>query len=86
MEMENRINKVVELEDGRHMFIINQINYKGRMFFLANETINDDSTDNFLILEEIKKDNESFIEEVEELEVLDRILTAFEAAAIEAMG
>ena len=81
--MENRINKVVELEDGRQMFIVNQVNYKGRIFFLANETIGDDVTDNFMILEEVRVYTDSYVEEVEELELFDKILTAFETAAVD---
>ena len=62
--MENRINQVVELENGKEYYILKQAVYSGDNYFVAAEVAEDgeDLKENFSILHESKENDESFIE------------------------
>lgn len=62
--MENRINQVVELENGKEYYILKQAVYSGDNYFVAAEVAEDgeDLKENFSILHESKENGESFIE------------------------
>ncbi|MBQ2408860.1 MAG: hypothetical protein II309_05440 [Bacilli bacterium] len=62
--MENRINQVVELENGKEYYILKQAVYGGDNYFVAAEVSEDgeDLKDKFIILHETKENGESYIE------------------------
>lgn len=62
--MENRINQIVELENGKQYYILKQAVYSGDNYFVACEVLEDgeDLKEEFSILHETKENDEVFIE------------------------
>lgn len=76
--MENRINKIAIINNNDKYFIVNQANYKNRVFLLVNKlTNNEEFTEDFAILEEIKLENEITMVKVTDSEILKIIINAF---------
>lgn len=61
--MENRINQVIELENGKKYFILKQAIYLNENYFIVAEVTEDgkDLKENFLVLHEIKEEGEPFV-------------------------
>lgn len=74
--MENRINHIITLDNGKKYFILKQAIYKGDNFFVAAEVTEDeqDITNNFLILHERKEDGKNIVKVEQDKEVLGIIL------------
>ncbi len=74
--MENRINHIITLDNGKKYFILKQAIYKGDNFFVAAEVTDDEQnlTNNFLILHETKEDGKSIVRVEQDKEVLAIIL------------
>ena len=74
--MENRINHIITLDNGKKYFILKQAIYKGDNFFVAAEVTGDEQnlTNNFLILHETKEDGKSIVRVEQDKEVLAIIL------------
>ncbi len=66
--MENRINKIMTLKDGKKYIILNQAIYKEKNYYLAVRITDngEDVTDEFRIIEEIDKDNKKYIRDVKD--------------------
>jgi len=66
--MENRINKVMTLKNGKKYVILNQAVYKSNNYFLVVGLLDDESdlTDEFRIIEEVNKDGKCFIKDVKD--------------------
>ncbi|MEG0798941.1 MAG: hypothetical protein RR228_03135 [Bacilli bacterium] len=63
--MENKTNKILELDDGKNYIIIRQILYKGITYFLACEVKeNDELTKNVVLLQEEIENDKTFVENV----------------------
>ena len=62
--MENRINKIVELGNGKKYFILKQAIYKGENYFVVAKVTEDgeDLEEKFAILHETKENGDTFIE------------------------
>lgn len=62
--MENRINKIVELGNGKKYFILKQAIYKGENYFIVAKVTEDgeDLEEKFAILHETKENGDTFIE------------------------
>ena len=78
--MENRINKIINMKDGKKLFVVNQVNYKGRIFLLTNELIDDDLSDKTYILEEVKENDSIYLDIIEDKELFQTVLNAFKEA------
>ena len=77
--MENRINRIVTLEDGSRYFVVNQANYQNRMFLFVNKLNEDnDLSKTFSVLEEVKKEDKLKLEEVTDIKILEVITKAFQ--------
>lgn len=74
--MENRINNVVTLENGKKYFILKQAIYMNENYFVVAETneSEDDLKENFLILHETKQGDDTFVQVEKDPEVLQTIL------------
>lgn len=74
--MENRINHVVELENGKKYFILKQAIYLNDNYFIVSEVTEDeeDLKENFLVLHETKDNGESFVKVETDPKVLQIIL------------
>ena len=74
--MENRINHVVELDNGKKYFILKQAIYMNDNYFIVAEVTEDeeDLKDNFLVLHETKENGEAFINIETDPKVLQIIL------------
>ena len=74
--MENRINHIITLDNGKKYFILKQAIYRGDNFFVAAEVTEDEQnlTNNFLILHETKEDGKSIVRAEQDKEVLAIIL------------
>lgn len=74
--MENRINQVVELENGKKYFILKQAIYLSENYFVVAEVSEDgkDLKDSFLILHEVKEDDEAFVKVETDPKTLEIIL------------
>ena len=77
--MENRINQVVELENGKKYFILKQAIYLNENYFIVAEVTEDgkDLKENFLVLHEIKEDGEGGINVKEKNAKLEKILEEY---------
>jgi len=64
--MENRINKVITLKNGKKYVVLNQAIYKESNYFFVVGLKEDESdlTDEFRIVEEVNKDGKKFIKGV----------------------
>ena len=76
--MENRINKIITLKDGKKYIILNQAIYKDtNYFFVVGVTENgEDVTEEFRIVEEVKKDSKKYIRDVKD-EKLIQLLSKY---------
>ena len=74
--MENRINHIITLDNGKKYFILKQAIYKGDNFFVVAEVTDDEQnlTNNFLILHETKEDGKNIVRVEQDKEVLAIIL------------
>ena len=73
--MENRINEVVELENGREYFILKQAVYQGHNYYVSTEVdkSNETLTENFVVFKEIKEGTDVFLEietDVKKLQII----------------
>lgn len=70
--MENRINKIMTLKDGKKYIILNQAIYKETNYFFVVGITNDgeDVTEEFRIVEEIKKNGKKFIRDVRDAKMI----------------
>ena len=62
--MENRINHVMELDNGKKYFILKQAIYMNENYFIVAEVTDDeeDLKENFLVLHETKEGDKGFVE------------------------
>ena len=74
--MENRINQIVELENGLQYYILKQAVYGGDNYFVAAEVSEDgvDLKEKFLILHETKENGESYIEFENDAKIIQILL------------
>lgn len=77
--MDNRINKIMTLKDGKKYIILNQAIYKEKnYFFVVGVSENgEDVTEEFRIIEEVEKDGKKFIRDVKDekmIQLLSRYL------------
>lgn len=74
--MENRINQVLELDNGKEYFILKQAIYMNDNYFIVSEVTEDgeDLKDTFLVLHEIKEDGKIYIEIEKDPKTLQIIL------------
>ena len=74
--MENRINQVVELENGKKYFILKQAIYLNENYFIVAEVTEDgkDLKENFLVLHEFKENGEPFVKIETDPKTLEIIL------------
>ena len=66
--MENRINKIMTLTDGKKYIILNQAIYKETNYFFVVR-VSEDLTnieEEFRIIEEVKKDDKRYIRDVKD--------------------
>lgn len=70
--MENLTNQILELGDGSKYFVLRQAAYKGKTYYFAGETTDneEDFTGEFIFLERIEEDGEFSVEEVTDPEIL----------------
>ena len=66
--MENRINKIMTLTDGKKYIILNQAIYKETNYFFVVKVSDDlvNIEEEFRIIEEIKKDGKRYIRDVKD--------------------
>ena len=75
--MENKIDKIITLDDNTKYMIMDQGNYNGKCYFLVSKLDNDDNlTETFSIMEEIIDNGISKIETVKD-EVLLKALAEY---------
>lgn len=74
--MENRINKVLELDNGKKYFILKQAIYMNENYFIVAEVTEDgeDLKDVFLVLHETKENGKIYINVEKNPQVLQIIL------------
>ncbi|MEG2457580.1 MAG: hypothetical protein RSB41_01655 [Bacilli bacterium] len=76
--MENRINQVMLLGDGRKYFVVKQVVYKTETYFvcLGVKENEEDFTDEISLIKEVKNDKgEAFAEKVTDPKVLETIFS-----------
>lgn len=66
--MENRINKIMTLTDGKKYIILNQAIYKENNYFFVVRVSDDlvNIEEEFRIIEEVKKDGKRYIRDVKD--------------------
>lgn len=76
--MENKINKIITLDDGEKYMIIDQGNYNERCYFLTSKLDNEDNLmDSFSIMEEIVENSEKLVSAVENKALLKALVDYF---------
>jgi len=70
--MENRINKIMTLKDGKKYIVLNQAIYKEINYFFVVGVTSDgqDVTDEFRIVEEVQKDGKRYIRDVKDKKMI----------------
>ena len=74
--MENRINKIIVLDNGKKYIVLRQAVYREENYYAAAEVTEDeeDVTDVFAVLHEFDKDEDKLIEIVTDPKILKLIL------------
>lgn len=74
--MENRINHVVELDNGKKYFILKQAIYLNENYFVVAEVTDDgeDLKEKFLVLHETKDNGEAYVKIETDPKVLQIVL------------
>ncbi|MEG2250410.1 MAG: hypothetical protein RSD09_02410 [Bacilli bacterium] len=74
--MENRINQIVEFENGMKYYILKQAVYTGDNYFIAAEVTNDeeDFKENFVVLHETKEKDDIFVEIEDDAKTIQTLL------------
>lgn len=76
--MENKIDKIITLDDGSKYMIMDQGNYNGKCYFLASELDNnEDLTDKILIFEETVENGERIVSTVIDEKILKALADYF---------
>lgn len=75
--MENRINKIVKLENGKKYYILKQAIYKDENYFVVAKVTDDgeDLEDKFAILHETKENDKTFIQFEKDPKIIQIILS-----------
>lgn len=78
--MENKINKIMTLENGRNFIILRQAIYKGENYFVAARLSDDEKkiTEDYVTVHEFIKDDKTFVEVVKDPELLALIMKHLE--------
>ena len=71
--MENRINKIMTLKNGKKYVVLNQAIYKQNNYFFVVGTTDDeeDLTDEFRIVQEVEKDGKKFIKDIHDPQLIN---------------
>ena len=85
--MENRINKIMTLKDGKKYIVLNQAIYKDTNYFFVVRITEDgeDVTDEFRIIEEVLKDEKRYIRDVRDekmIQLLSKYLKPAESSNV----
>ena len=66
--MENRINQVMELADGRKYVVIKQAIYKGNNYFVSMRLTDDeeDVTDEIIVFQEVEHEGQKSVQKVKD--------------------
>lgn len=74
--MENRINHIVELEDGKKYFILKQAIYLNENYYIVAEVTDDeeDLKEKFLVLHETKEKGDTFVQTETDPKIIQIIL------------
>lgn len=78
--MENRINQIIELEDGNKYIILKQAIYHEQNYFTAARISDDEQEihEEFHLLHEINEDGETYIETVTDDSLVQLLLKYFD--------
>lgn len=71
--MENRINKIMTLKNGKKYVVLNQAIYKENNYFfvVGVEDNEEELTDEFRIIQEVNKDGKKFIKDVHDPDLIN---------------
>lgn len=71
--MENRINKVLTLRNGKKYVVLNQAIYRQENYFFVVGVTDDeeDLTDEFRIVQEVEKDGKKFVKDIHDPQLLN---------------
>lgn len=74
--MENRINQIMTLTNGRKYIILRQAIYKGENYFVAARLSEDEKkiTEDYVTVHEVVKDDKKFVELVKDPQLLSLIM------------
>ena len=73
--MENRINQVMELADGRKYVVIKQAIYKGNNYFVSMRLTDDeeDVTDEIIVFQEVEHEGQKSVQKVKDPNLLSLV-------------
>lgn len=74
------VDELITLDDGTEYVLLTETVHEGDKYFMAVETINEVPTENYVIFKQIIEDGELSVEEVEDQELCEKLVTAFEQA------
>ena len=71
------VSKLVTLEDDTKYYIINEVKIKNEKFLIGVRVVNDEIINEFKFFIEINKNNEKFLESVEDKDLIKFIVDAY---------
>ena len=79
--MENRINKVIKLSNGKEYFLLKQAVYNNESFYTAVETncSTNQLTENFTLLQETKENDKIYFTQVKDPKMIQLLLKYMKA-------
>ena len=81
--MENKIDKIITIDDGTRYMVIDQGNYDGKCYFLTSRLDTEGNlTEKFSIVEEVVGNGERLITDVKDTALLKALATYFNERAL----
>ena len=72
------VDEIITLDDNKEYILLSQTNVDNSKYFLAVEAINNEPSEQFKIFKEIIDNNQLYIEEVNDKEMINNLIDAFE--------
>lgn len=78
------VGNIVTLENGQEYLLLEELDYEGKNYLYAVRTLDDETpTDEYLIFESMKENDEEFLKVVSDKELYDALIEEFRIAIAE---
>ncbi len=73
------IDEIITLDDGKEYLLLFKSNLNNENYYLASEFVNEQPTENYEVIKEVNNNGEIWVEMIDDSELQDQLLDAFEA-------